>query len=165
MATALSREFGIIFKAGASFLQEGFSTLLRFVRQIIEHRRIASQLLDASLPIQFGIQPCLYHAESQRAVLHHRFCPLHDFILQPFQRDNLVDHSHLIRLLCGILAAQEPYLTGTLLPHATGKIGRTEAGIETAHLRAPSVRTAHSPKRWSGRIPHARHGLLLSQSH
>ena len=123
-------------EVGLPLLQEGLAALLRLVEEVVEHGAVAGQLLYAGLSVELGVEARLDHAQRQRTALHHGLRPLHAFVLEALQGHHLVHHAHALGLGCRVLAAQEPYLAGFLLPHDAGQVGGAEAGVETAHLGA-----------------------------
>lgn len=110
------------------------SSFLCFLCHVIQHGGISGKFLYAGLSVQFGIQSGFDHTKSERAVLHHLFCPCHGFVFQAVERNDCIDQSHFQCFLCGVLTAKEPYFTGFLLPYDACQIGRAESGVEAAYL-------------------------------
>ena len=118
-----------------TLFQKSPSAFLSLIGHIVKHRGVPGQFLDTGLAVQFGIQPHLYHTQGQRTELHHLLRPRHIFVFQFGQRYHLVNQSHVEGFLSIILPAQEPYLTGFLLPYDTSQIRGTETGVKTPYAR------------------------------
>ena len=54
--SSVSRHLRVFLKIGFTLLEERLAAFLRFVQEVIKHRGIAGQLLNASLPVQLGVQ-------------------------------------------------------------------------------------------------------------
>lgn len=61
-----SRQLRILVEVGLSLFEEGATSLLSLIEEIVEHCGVASQLLDSRLTVELGIQSRLDHAKSQR---------------------------------------------------------------------------------------------------
>lgn len=137
-------EFWIFIKVWFTLFQERFATLPAPHHGVIEHGSIAGKLLNASLPIKFGIESSLHHSESERRTLHHRLRPLNTLILQLVERDDFVHQTHALSFPSRVLATKEPYLTGLLLSDDSCEIGSSEASIERSDLRSVCPKMAFS---------------------
>ena len=54
-------EFGVFFEVGFALFEEGLAAFLGFVEEVIEHGAVASEFLDTSLAIEFGIESGFDH--------------------------------------------------------------------------------------------------------
>src|SRR4051812_29948852 len=63
-------------RVGFPFLALGGVKLLRLFAHVIEQRRVARELLDAGLPVQFGVEAALEQSNRERAFLHDLAGPL-----------------------------------------------------------------------------------------
>ena len=61
-----SRQLRILVEVGLSLFEEGATSLLSLIEEIVEHCGVASQLLNSRLTVELGIQSRLDHAKSQR---------------------------------------------------------------------------------------------------
>ena len=120
---------------GFTFFQESLTALLRFIQEVVEHRRITSQLLNTSLSVQFRIQSCLDHTQGNRTAFHHFLCPCHTLVFQLLQGHHLVHHTHFQSFLSRVLSAHKPYLACLFLSYDTSQITASEARIKRTHLR------------------------------
>ena len=59
-------EFRIFLEVRLAFLEEGLTTLLRLVEEVVEHGAVAGKFLDTSLTVKFSIKASLDHTKSQR---------------------------------------------------------------------------------------------------
>ena len=128
-------ELRILVEVGLAFLEESPAAFLCFIECVIEHGGVSCKLLDAGLPVEFGIEAGFHHAESERGTFHHRLCPVYAFVFKAVEGNNLVDKSHAFRLDGRVLPAQEPYLTRLLLSDNAGQIRSPETGVERTDLR------------------------------
>src|SRR5215472_618102 len=112
------------------------TALLGLLAQVVEQRRVPGQLLDAGQTIVCCVHSRLDHSQCQRAVLEHLARPGQGLLCEPFQRDHLVDESHLQRLLSVVLLAYKPDLARLLLANDSGEQSRAVAPIEATHTRA-----------------------------
>ncbi len=55
-------------------------------------------------------------------------------VLQFLVRDHCVDHPHLIRLSCRVVAPEEEHLAGPFLADLAGQVGRAVAGVVGGHV-------------------------------
>ena len=71
----------ILIKVRFTFLQERLTSFLCLIKEVVEHRGVAGQLLDACLAVEFGIQSALDHAQGYRTMLHHLLSPADALVL------------------------------------------------------------------------------------
>lgn len=59
-------EFGIFLEVRLALLEEGLTTLLRLIEEVVEHGAVAGKFLNARLTVKFSIKASLDHTKSQR---------------------------------------------------------------------------------------------------
>src|SRR5690348_15495583 len=80
-----ARELGPV---GLPLLEKGVLSLLRFVREVVQQRRIAGELLQSGLPVGVDVERRLEEAERGGALLHDLARPLHRLVVQPRDGDD-----------------------------------------------------------------------------
>src|SRR5262245_37876644 len=98
-----------------ALLHERVLALLRLVGQVVEQRRVASELLETGQAVGVGVEGGLQEAERGRALLEDLAGPLDRLVLEPRERDDRVDQPHVERLLGVVLAAEVPDLARLLV--------------------------------------------------
>ena len=116
------RQLGIFLEVGLAFFEESLASLLRLIKEIIEHGAVASQFLYASLTVKFSIQSSLYHSDGDRAALHYCLCPINNLVLEFVERNNFIYKSHFKSLLSGVEFAEIPNFACLLLAYDACKI-------------------------------------------
>src|SRR5690606_21088843 len=119
-----------------TLLQKRVFPFLRFVGQVIQQRRIACEFLDARLAVEFCVEGRLQHADRERTLLDNLLRPFDRGVFQRFERNDLVDQSHVKRLLRIVLIAQVPDLPCFLLSHNAGPVRRAKPAVEATPPRS-----------------------------
>src|SRR5512143_827111 len=112
---ATSRKALELSEVGLSLFDVRVATLLPFLRQVIEQRRVAGELLQPGLAVAVRIERGLEAAQRHRAVREHLAAPVNRFRFEILVRHDAVDEAHLERLPRVVLAAKEPDLARLLL--------------------------------------------------
>src|SRR6266566_2586628 len=131
-----SWSLGKLREVGLSLLHVSVATFLRLFAHVVEEGRVAGELLDARKAIVHGIEARLQHAQRKRAELEHLPAPRDRFHLQVRKRNDLVDQSHVERLLRVVLLAQKPDLACFLLAHDTCEQAGPIAAVEAPDPRS-----------------------------
>ena len=127
---------GELREIGLALLEVGVAALLRLLAHVEEEVRVVGQLLDAGQAVLVGVEARLEQAQREGGDGEHLAAPLHGLFLEPVDGHDRVDQAHLERLVCVVLAAEEPDLLGLLRADEAGEDGRAEAAVEGADLRA-----------------------------
>src|SRR5581483_3182580 len=117
-----------------ALLEIGVPALLAFLREVIEQRRIAGELLQARLTIAIGIERGLEATQRNGAIGEHLATPLHRLGFEPLVGNDAIHEPHVERLLRIVLAAQEPDLARLLLADDTRHVRGAVTAVEAAHL-------------------------------
>ena len=119
-----------------ALLEVGVAPLLRLLAHVEEQVGVVGELLDPGEPVLVGVEAGFQQAQREGGEGEHLAAPAERLILELGERDDRVDQPHLERLLCVVLAAQEPDLLGLLRPDQPRQDARAEAAVERADLGA-----------------------------
>src|SRR3954470_24689547 len=108
-------------EVGLALLAVRVASLLRLLRCIEEEVGVVRELLDAGQAVLGGVEAGLQQPQREGGELQHLATPLHGLLLEPLERHDSVDESHLQRLLRVVLAAEEPDLLRLLGPDQVGE--------------------------------------------
>src|SRR5437773_9228868 len=122
-------------EVGFPFLDIRVAPLLRLLTEVVKERGVTGELLDAREPIIGGVEARLQQAQGERAELEHAPAPRDRFLFELVERHDLVDQTHVERLLRVVLLAQEPDLARFLLPDDAREQARAVAAVEASDAR------------------------------
>src|SRR3712207_3377608 len=97
-------------------------------------RRLTGEQLLADQPVVDQVERVLEHALRGGALGDDPPSPVQRRPLELGVRDDAVHHAHAVRVLGGVLVAEEEDLAGVLLPHLAGEVGRPETAVEAADV-------------------------------
>src|SRR3954468_23472641 len=101
-------------EVGSALLAVGVTALLRLFGCVEEEVGVVGELLDAGQAVLRSVEACLQEPQRERRQRARRAPPLPGLLPEPLERDDGVHEPHVERLLCVVLAAEEPDLLGLL---------------------------------------------------
>src|SRR5664280_2332460 len=122
-------------EVGLALLSERRSALEAFRRGGEQVQRRHGEVAQTRLVVGVGVEGLLEEPDGGRALVRDLGCPLLGFLHQLVGGHHLVDQTHLLGRSRVVHPTPEPDLPGLLLADHPGEVGRTEAGVERAHLR------------------------------
>src|SRR3954468_23171520 len=84
-------------EVGLALLAVGVASLLRLLRCVEEEVRVVRELLDAGQAILGRVEARLQQPQGEGGELEHLATPFHRLLLEPLERDDRVDESHVER--------------------------------------------------------------------